>query len=234
VGWRFFDRNIDDPWFNPEALAVEPGRVSPTIIGISAILIATLPIGWSAVVSAAGTRPVPATLDLPQIPGWQQVPNEGGIAWQPHFAGADLFRMARYRDARGREVDLAIAVYARQSEGRELVGFGQGAVGPEGRWAWTANAAAPLDGRAERIASRRLVREVVSFYRVGGITTGSSLGVKLETMKTRLFGGPQRAVAVLASAPAPAEGDSPRPAIDDFLRALGPVAPLADRAAGFE
>ena len=54
----------------------------------------------------------------------------------------------------------------------------------------------------------------------------------LETMKTRLFGGPQRAVAVLVSAPAPARGVSARPAIDAFLAALGPVAPLADRAAG--
>jgi hypothetical protein len=56
--------------------------------------------------------------------------------------------------------------------------------------------------------------------------------VKLETMKARLIGGPQQAVAVLVSAPAPAAGISPRPAIDDFLRALGPVDALADRAAG--
>ena len=34
------------------------------------------------------------------------------------------------------------------------------------------------------------------------------------------------------AAEAPADGLSPRPAIDAFLRDLGPVAPLADRAAG--
>ena len=68
---------------------------------------------------------------------------------------------------------------------------------------------------------------MVSFYRVGDIVTGSGVGVKIETMKVRLLGGPQRAVAVLVS------GDS-RAAIDDFLRALGSVAPLADRAAGLE
>jgi hypothetical protein len=39
-------------------------------------------------------------------------------------------------------------------------------------------------------------------------------------------------VAVLVAAPAPADGLSPRPAVDSFLRALGPVEPLADRAAG--
>jgi hypothetical protein len=51
-------------------------------------------------------------------------------------------------------------------------------------------------------------------------------------MKARLLGGPQRAVAVLVSAEAPAAETSARPAIDDFLRALGPIAPIADRAAG--
>ena len=73
---------------------------------------------------------------------------------------------------------------------------------------------------------------MLSFYRIGDILTGSQMGVKLETMKVRLLGGPQRAVAVLVSAEAPAAETSVRPAIDDFLRALGPIAPIADRAAG--
>jgi hypothetical protein len=59
------------------------------------------------------------------------------------------------------------------------------------------------------------------------------MGVKLETMKVRLLGGPQRAVAILVSAEAPAAETDARPAVDDFLRALGPIAPLADRAAGY-
>jgi exosortase A len=233
LSWRFFDRGIDDPWFDPATLQTAQGRTPIAAVAVAAAVIAALPMAWSTAVSASA-RPVPPTLELPAVPGWQRVPARGGIPWRPHFAGADLFRMARYRDAQGREVDLAIAVYARQSEGRELIGFGQGAVGPDSVWAWTANAPTPLDGRAERIASHGLVREVVSFYRVGGITSGSGMAVKLETMKVRLTGGEQRAVAVLVSAPAPAEGVSPRPAIDAFLAALGPVASLADRVAGAE
>jgi hypothetical protein len=53
-------------------------------------------------------------------------------------------------------------------------------------------------------------------------------------MKTRLLGGPQRAAALLVSARAPATGVSPRPAIDDFLAALGPVEAITDRAAGLD
>jgi exosortase A len=234
LSWRFFDRGVNDPWFDPAALRGASSRTPLGFAAAAVLALALLPVVWSAAVSAVGARPVPAELALPDVPGWRQVPASGGIPWRPRFAGADLFRMARYRDAAGHEVDLAIAVYARQGEGRELVGFGQGAAPPDGAWAWTANLPAPPDGRAERIASHGLAREVVSFYRVGTLVTGSGMAVKLETMKVRLVGGPQRAVALLVSAPAPAEGASARPAIDAFLAALGPVAPRADRAAGLE
>jgi EpsI family protein len=155
-----------------------------------------------------------------------------GRPWQPHFAGADHLRIVHYRDASGREVTLAVAHFSRQEEGRELVGFGQGAVGPESDWAWTADAAAPENGRAERLASHGELREVVSFYRVGDILTGSSARVKLETMKVRLIGGPQRAMAVLASAGQQPGGGDARQAIDSLLAAIGPVDAFADRLAG--
>ena len=233
IGWRFFDRGVNDPWFDPRSLQPEaPRGARVSLIAAAALVIAVLPSIWSNAVAAAGVREIPAELAFPEIAGWQRI--APGREWRPHFAGADRLAIARYRDARGRTVDLAFAIFARQSEGHELVGFNQGAVVPEGRWAWTSDAPAPPDGRAERIASHGVARDVVSFYRVGNILTGSRMGVKLETMKVRLFGGPQRAVALLVSAQAPAAGTSARPAIDDFLQALGPVAPLADRAAGIE
>ncbi|HEX8192471.1 MAG TPA: exosortase A [Allosphingosinicella sp.] len=232
AGWRFFDRRVGEPWFDPAALQGKPAPTAePRRIAALLVALAALPVIWSAAVDAAGTEPPPAGIAFPEIPGWQRVAPVNGRPWQPHFAGADLLRMARYRDAQGREVDLAVAVFARQSEGRELVGFGQGAAAPGGAWAWAAPAPAPANGTAERIASHGTTREVVSFYRVGNSLTGSGMQVKLETMKTRLFGGPQRAVAVLVSAEAPGSGASARPAIDAFLAALGPVDALADRAA---
>ena len=226
IGWRFFDRGVDDPWFDPRVIQPKPPRGAPLPLVMAAMvgLVVAAP-AWSALVGAAGARALPERTALPEIPGWQRVPRAPGIPWRPHFAGADRLVVGHYRDSRGRIVDLAVAVFTRQSEGRELVGFGQGAAAPNGRWAWTADAPAPPGGRAERIASHGLERQVVSFYRVGDIVTGSGVGVKLETLKVRLLGGPQRAVAVLASSES-------REAIDDFLRALGPIAPLADRAAG--
>jgi exosortase A len=231
AGWRFFDRGVNDPWFDPARLRTDAEPLRPHRLAAIAVAIAAVPRLWSTAIAAAGTATPPRDVAFPDVPGWERVAAAAGRPWRPSFAGADLLRVQRYRDGEGREVDLAVAVFARQEEGREIVGYGQGAVGPETGWAWSADAAAPPGGRAELLASHGLAREVVSFYRVGDILTGSSTAVKVETMKTRLFGGPQRAVAVLVSAEAPATGASARPAIDAFLAALGPVEALADRAA---
>jgi exosortase A len=236
IGWRFFDRGVNEPWFDPKKLqpeAPQGARLNAVVGGILGLAFA--PVAWLFLMSASGAHPAPAEIAMPQVSGWQIVPQGQGRAWEPHYVGADRARLAHYRDAQGRNVDLAIVVFASQSEGRELVGYGQGAVAPDsGAWAWTASAAAPPDGRAERIASNGVAREVLSFYRVGDVLTGSGVEVKLETLKTRLFGGPQRAVAILVSAEDSAAGVSARPAIDDFLRALGPLDRLADRSAGLE
>ena len=203
-------------------------------IAAAALALAVLPALWSSAVASTGARPVPAQTDLPELSGWERVPARSARPWRPHFAGADAIRLGRYRNSAGHQVDLAIAVFDRQEEGREIVAFGQGAIGPDSAWSWTASGPAPPGGKLDRIASFGTVREVATFYRVGSILTGSGLEVKLETMKTRLIGGPQRAVAIMVSAEAPAEGVSPRPAIDAFLEDLGPLDRVADRAAGLD
>src|SRR5690606_8399955 len=120
---------VNDPWFDPKELQPEvpkSARLNPVIGALLGLIVA--PVAWLSLVSASGARPVPAELALPDVPGWRIVPQGQGRPWQPHYAGADRIRLAHYRDAQGRMVDLAIVVFASQSEGRELVGFGQGAV----------------------------------------------------------------------------------------------------------
>ncbi|MDB5668639.1 MAG: xrtA [Alphaproteobacteria bacterium] len=231
AAWPFFDRKAGDPWFDPARLQPEPADADPPrrlwrTAGLVAA-IACAPLLWSNAIARSGQGDA-GSIAMPEVPGWTRV-FATGRAWSPTFAGADHLQVARYRDDEGGEVDLAIAFFARQEEGRELLGFGQGAAGPG--WAWTADAPPPPNGRAERIVSHGEVREVVSFYRVGDITTGNMAGAKLEMMKVRLFGGPQRAAAILVSAPETATGASPRPAIDRFIAALGPLDQIADRAA---
>jgi len=236
AGWRFFDRKVGDPWFDPRDLQPEdaaPGgtRRLATVAALS-VAVAALPLLWSSAIASAGTAPAPADLVLPVVPGWTRSDDSATRTWQPHFAGADLVRLGHYRDSSGREVDLAIAWFASQREGAELIGFGQGAAAPNGEWSWSADLAGPPNGRAEIISSRRTARHVVSFYRVGSITTGSAAAVKIETVKARLLGGPQRAVAILVSAEVPGDGADPGPSIQSFLSSLGPVDRLADDAEG--
>ncbi|HZF44279.1 MAG TPA: exosortase A [Sphingomonadaceae bacterium] len=232
LAWRFFDRSADEAVeVRAPVAAVPAGTSLPLMLGLALTLVAA-PIAWSAS-AAAGARDIrlPA-LAAPVVPGWTPVARAGGVPWTPRFAGADRLLVQRYRDAQGREVDLVVAAYAWQGEGRELVGYGQGVVAPDGGWSWSQGGSPPAGGRADRIVADGAMREVLSFYRVGGVTTGSDAAVKLETLKARLLGRSQAAVAVLVSSQAVRGEMPPRVAIDAFLRSLGPVPRLADRVVG--
>ncbi len=229
--WRFFDKRADAPAFDPATLQKPVPRTTSAFSAIAAILLcAVIPFGWSAYISAK-TSPVPNRIVLPQVDGWDVVPYSPTVAWTPRFAGGSHYLSGRYRSVEGREADLFVVVYDRQSEGRELIGFGQGAIDPNGFWSWNGNSQAPMNGRAERIKTKGAAREVVSFYRVNGITSGSVARIKLATLQARLLNGDQQAVAIIVSAEQ--IGDrSPRPAIDAFVKSLGNIDKVADRFAG--
>lgn len=233
AAWPFFDRKPGDPWFDPRALqaAVAVRSQAGGIAGGALALIVAAPL-WLAA-TAATADPLPATLDLPTVTGWTRIDAPQSYPWKPRFDGADHFVMDSYRNAAGQQVDLTIATYNRQDEGRKLVGFGQGAVDPDSEWVWSSPASAPSNGRGEQItAPGPTVRHVVSFYIVGrGQPTGSKPAVKIETMKARLLGTDQRAVAILVSAQE-GEGHPSDAAIAAFLSDLGNVKDLADRSAG--
>ncbi len=229
--WRFFDKRADAPAFDPAKLQGEVRFAWPALKTLAAVLvIAAVPLGWSSYI-AARPSPIPKQIAMPQVPGWQIVPYAPRKAWTPQFDNASHYLFGRYRNAAGQEVDFFAVVYDRQTEGRELVGYGQGAIDPKGHWSWAANMPAPANGKAEYIKTKDLTRDVVSFYRIDGVTTGSPTQVKLATMKTRLLGGNQQAVAILVSAER--DGDrSNRPAIDAFLRDIGNIDKLADHMVG--
>ncbi len=233
MGWRFFDRGIAEPMIDGDRLAALPYRsfaLRPALAGLAATLI--LPVGWSALI-AAQVETVPETVAMPEVPGWERIEYNPIYPWQPRFDGADSQQLIRYRNAdSGATVDLAVALYADQSDGREIVGYGQGALDPASQWAWTRDTVAPAGGKAEQFtAPGPVLREVATFYRIGDKLTGSATHVKLETLKNRLLGGDSRAVAVLVSAERIGDSD-PRAAIDAFLTDLGDVAKVADESAG--
>ncbi|PTS78970.1 EpsI family protein, partial [Sphingomonas sp. HMWF008] len=169
---------------------------------------------------------------LPEVPGWHRTATSIRAAWSPNYPNADHFLFGRYTDARGESVDLAIAVYGSQREGKELVAFGVGPLREDDRWVRVSDLPDLDGGSAMRITAPGPVeRHVVTWYRVGDVLTHRPAVVKLATLQAKLLGGPQRAVAVHVSAEAQS-GSDPRATMARFLAALGPIERLADRAAG--
>lgn len=230
--WRYFDKSADAGAFDPAKLQNRVRYAAPAnaaLAGLAAILL--VPLLWSAALAAGAPR-LPQNNRLPQPAGWQIISPEGGHRWSPRFDGANQTLFARYRNESGQSADLFIALYDRQEEGRELIGFGQGAADPDSDWSWAENLPAPANGRAERItANGSISRDVISFYRIGGVTSGSARAIKLATLKSRLFGGGTQAVAILISAEYRGNR-SQRAAIDAFIKDLGDIDNLADQMAG--
>lgn len=229
IGWKGFDRDPDAPWFDPETLQAAPRRrIDAPVVALLVPAIASLFLGWSSLIDARAAT-LPPRIELPQVAGWERVPLSITAPWTPNYPGADHFLIGRYADAQGRAVDLAVAVYAKQQEGRELVGFGIGAIRENDRWVRVEDMPSIAGGHALRmVGPGRVERETVSWYRLGDMLTGSDKRVKLATLQTKLLGGNPAAVAVLLSAER-GDGNDAEGAIRDFVAAAGPIDALADR-----
>lgn len=234
IGWRFIDRELDEPAFDPRQL--QSGSVAQDatsrigIVSGLALIIALLPVAWSAAMAQSGEAPVPTDFAAPSIEGWETMSQRSNTEWTATYDGADAIVTARYRHRDHTPIDLAIGYFSDQDEGRELVGFGQGGLPAESAWSWVDDSAPVEGGHAYRITAPGPVnREVVDSYVVGDApATGSANRAKLTTLRTRLMGGSRRAIGITISA----EGRDARAAIDAFLADSGGIMGLVDRVPG--
>jgi EpsI family protein len=234
IGWRWFDRDPLAPWVDVERLRAAPrARIALWAGAFLAIATAGIfPVWGNAVIFR--TDLLPDHIELPEVPGWIRAPLSSRAPWVPNYPGADRFLFGRYVDAAGEPVDLGIAVFGGQHDGKELVTFGSGVLRENDVWVRVEDTAPIAGGSAMRItAPGNVERIVATWYRVGDVLTANPGVVKLQTLKAKLLGGPQRAVAVHVSAEI-LPGHDPRAAIVRFLNALGPIDVLADREAGME
>ncbi len=234
IGWRFFDRHADAKAV--DAAQLKSGvhfALSQKMVLAAVFVMAAIPAGWSAYIASSSSS-LPTTVSLPKVPGWKRSAYDTDYFWKPHFDGANHTLLARYRNEAGQHVDFYAAIYDRQQDGRELVGYGQGVVGNDGRWSWTQNCKEPVNGRCEQIAAQgKYMREIHSYYRVNGVTTGNAGQVKLSTLKNRLLGGDQQAVAILIASERVGTVD-PRPAIEVFVKDMGNIDKVADQLVGLD
>lgn len=228
IGWRWFDRDPLAPWVDAAALQTVPRmRIAVWASALLAIAIAGLFPVWAGV-SFSRVDQLPDHIEMPVIAGWQRVPLSARAPWVPYYPSADRFLFGRYRDGLGDKVDLSFAVFGAERAGKELVTFGTGVLRENDVWVRVEDLAPISGGSAMRIrAPGHVERIVATWYRVGNVVTASPSLVKLETLKAKFMGGPQRAVAIHVSAEA-VPGHDPRAAIARFVDALGPLGALAD------
>lgn len=224
LGWRWFDRAPDAPAFDASRLQAPPGIVAPLALAAALTLVTVAFFtAWSGAI-AGGAAVLPGRIGLPRVAGWSVVSPDLYSAWQPHHPGADRRLFGRYTDGRN-SVDVGIAFYAGQHEGKELVSFGTGVLAEADRWVRVGDLPPVAGGSAMRIVAPGPVeRTVATWYRVGSTVTADERRVKLETMRARLAGRNQVAVALHIAAP----GDD-LAAIARFVAAAGGPAALIDR-----
>lgn len=223
AGWRWFDRAPDDPAFDPATLTA-PTRHVLAVAPAALLVLATVAVfpSWAGVIGGR-VQPLPAQLSLPEVPGWTRAPVSKAAPWEPDYPAADHRLFGRYVDAEGNAVDLAIAVFADQHEGKAVVTYGTGVLREADRWVRVADLPDIDGGSAMRITAVGPVERVVTtWYRVGGIVTDRPAIVKLATLKARLIGGEPAAVALHLSAEK-LPGRNPVAAIRKFRAALGPI-----------
>ncbi|MFZ5726281.1 MAG: exosortase A [Pseudomonadota bacterium] len=227
VARRWFDRPANDVAVDvsglngPSRFAGAGRAVLPV-----AMLLPLLFAGWGLLV-AGRSAPLPTTMAVEAPPGWRDVRVEG-TPWTPRFDGADQRLLRHFANERGQVVTVAIGGYERQAEGREVVAFGQGAVDPDSRWAWSAALPAVDGGKTERLLHPGpVLRDAATWYVVGGAVTGSARTAKLAELQARLTGGDPRALSLIVSSEEQRGG---RDAISAFVSASGGARAMADRA----
>lgn len=227
VARRWFDRPADDAAVDVAGLDGLPGLVGPAKAVLPAALaIPMLFAVWGAL-AGARTAPLSPTMAVAAPSGWTLAAPQG-IAWAPRFDGADQRLVRHFADARGRRVTVAIGGYERQAEGREVVAFGQGAIDPDGSWAWSASLPAIEGAKTERLLRPGpVLRDAATWYVVDGHATGSARAAKLGALRARLLGGDPRALSLIVSSE---EGEGGARAIADFVAASGGAQLMADRA----
>jgi exosortase A len=235
VGWRWFDRAPDDRQIDGDAIAASAwlARLANASLARERALAAIGAIAVAALGRQAPAErlaaPVPPQIDLPQVEGWRRVDYTPLVAWAPRHAGADHRLLGRYANSAGDTVDVSFALYARQGEGREAGGFGQGALIPETDWAW-AEPGPPIAGaKVDRLAAPGpVVRLAATWYKTGDTVTGSNARLRLANIADRLALRPRTTATLILSAEE-RQGHPADQSIRRFLAAAGPPGAWMDR-----
>ena len=238
ISWRWFDRDPDDlgidlpaapqsNWFRQLSVGSMAGNRAAIFAGALLAIFAF----WHTAASRVEAS-VPPQISLPeQVADWSLVDYSPAVAWQPRASGADHRLLGRYRNDAGQEVDVFLALYSAQEEGREASAYGEGALDPGSDWRWLAPGTARTDAFADYLfVYGKHKRLAETSYRTGDLLTGSAAKLKLANMFDRLSlrAGPTMMLILSAE-----ERESHKAArsISDFRHSVGDEGEWMDRIA---
>jgi EpsI family protein len=238
LGWRFFDRGIDDPMIDSAAIAADPriawleragGQLVPLLAALA--LLCAGGLAWARAADSL-SAPMPERIVLPQVPGWTRVDYHPSAWWEPRASGADHRLLGRYADVEGRQVDVFFALYSAQDEGREAGGFGEGALRPDSGWNWTSEGPDVPGGRTDRLVHvDRVERLAETYYRTDGLLTGSNTRLKAALIRDRLLLRRETTMMLILSAEV-RPNQPASAALSRFRSAMGDTGAWMDRVAG--
>jgi EpsI family protein len=232
IAWRFFDRGAADPMIDAEAIErsglltrLEQGSIGSAGAMAAIAALAVVAMTWATAADRLRAS-LPQVIALPEVAGWQRVDYAPAIAWEPRASGADHRLLGRYRDAQGRRVDVFLALYALQDEGREAGGFGEGALRPGSGWAWLSPGRPVADAKADRLlGAGRHLRLAQTTYRTGEVVTGSNLRLKLANIADRLALRARPTMLLILSS----EDPDAEASLRAFRASVDPLGPWMDR-----
>jgi exosortase A len=237
--WRFFDRPADASPIDPDTIRgmnlpgwLEGSGRGPIAVFLALVALVAVLQAWSYGANRL-EAPMPARIDLPEVPGWHRVDYAPSAWWEPRATGADHRLLGRYADGKGHQVDVFFALYATQAEGREAGGFGEGALRPETAWVWQAPGEPVGEAKSERIFHDGVGRSALTWFHTGETLTGSNMRLKLANMRDKLLLRVEPTTMLILSAETqhPADGIA---AMTRFREAVGPLGPWMDRVSGIE
>lgn len=193
LSWKHFDRAIDDPMIDAAAISAHPlvnrlalRRSAPWLTLAGALGLALAGHGWARAAEGIAA-PLPPAIELPVVPGWTRVDYAPAVWWEPRAAGADHRLLGRYRDPQGRTVDVFLALYANQTDGKEAGAFGEGALRPDSGWIWHSAGAPAAGAKTDWLRAGTDVNRLThTYYRTGDLLAGSNARLKLANITDRL------------------------------------------------
>ncbi len=240
IAWRWFDRSPDD--LGPDIAAIESspmlaalsnltmrsGRAMGGILGLALIFAL-----WVTLATRVEAR-ISDHIALPAVPGWELVDYKPAAPWEPRATGANHRLLGRYRNEAQQEVDVFVAVYAAQGDGREASAFGEGALTPDTPWRWLEPGVSHTGAQADYLLAYGQVKRLAeTSYRTGTITTGSNVRLKLATMQNRIFLRQRPTIMAILSAEE-SEAQDAAISITAFRSALNDEGEWMDRIAGVQ